>query len=353
MPFWSSGGWFADSIGLIQSVQDVHLHQKKYIHTPQTKVLELVVATLAGLEHLQDISLSAHPLDRDQAVAAAWEQPAWADYSGAIRTLSALNWEEARAVARVLDQVSQPLIQSELDLLRVQRQRLRYDGGLPGLPVSNTSRTYPNVAFGHMDDEIHLGYQAAVVSLQSPTYQRLWLSTAHHPGDTVSCTQAEALVCVAEARTGCRPRRHTDLQQRIEAFVQRMETTQQRLRKQQEALHQAHDRLTEACQQAQERQITLAELEERYQVAPTSRETDRSVGRSPQALGYSPATQSESGACRSRYVTAGREDPHAVERAARGSGASPALSGSFRAGQCDQPSAGRSRVPSGCWLWHV
>ncbi|HUE98597.1 MAG TPA: hypothetical protein VMN99_05045 [Anaerolineales bacterium] len=45
-----------------------------------------------------------------------------------------------------------------------------------------------------MSDEIRLGYQAGVVSLQSPTYGRLWLSVEHQAGDTVSCTQAEALV---------------------------------------------------------------------------------------------------------------------------------------------------------------
>jgi hypothetical protein len=45
-----------------------------------------------------------------------------------------------------------------------------------------------------MDDAIRLGYQAALVSLVSPTYGRLWLAVEHHPGDTVACTQAEALV---------------------------------------------------------------------------------------------------------------------------------------------------------------
>ncbi len=80
--------------------------------------------------------------------------------------------------------------------------QLQYDGDLTGLPVSNASRTYPNAAYGHMADEIRLGYQAGVVSLQSPTYGRLWLSVEHHAGDTVSCTQAEALVLVAEKQTG-------------------------------------------------------------------------------------------------------------------------------------------------------
>jgi hypothetical protein len=265
--FLVAWGWFAEHIGLIQSLQGIHLHQKKYTHTPQTKVLEFLVAILAGLEHLQDISLSAHPLDLDQAVAEAWGQPSWADYSGVSRTLSALDWSEAHDVAQALEQVSQPLIQSELDVLRSRGQRLQFDGDLTGLPVSNNSRTYPHAAFGHMDDEIRLGYQAAVVSLECPTYRRLWLSIAHHPGDTVSCTQAEALVLAAEARTGLRPRRRTELlRQRIKAFEQRMETTQQRRLAQQEAVCLAHSRLAEARQQAQERKVTLANLEEAYRL---------------------------------------------------------------------------------------
>jgi hypothetical protein len=239
--------------------------------------LEFLVAVLAGTKHLQDISLAAHPLDMDQTVAAAWGQPGWADYSGVSRTVSALNWAEARDVARVLEGVSRPLIQAELNGLRSRSQRLRFDGDLTGLPVSNSSRTYPNAAFGHMDAEIRLGYQAAVVSLESPTYERLWLSIAHHPGDTVSCTQAEALVLAAERRTGLRPRRRTDLlSQRIAAFEQRMDTTRQRWLGQQEAVRTAHERLAEARRQAQERQALLIDLEEDYRVRqreerPTSR----------------------------------------------------------------------------------
>lgn len=267
--FLVAWGWFAEHIGLVQALQDIPLRQKKYTHTPQTKVVEFLVAILAGLEHLQDISLSAHPLDLDQAVAEAWGQPGWADYSGVSRTLSSLNWDEAHAWAQVLEQVSQPLIQSELDVLRSRHQRLRFDGDLTGLPVSNSSRTYPHAAFGHMDAEIRLGYQAAVVSLDSPTYRRLWLSAAHHPGDTVSCTQAEALVLAAEARTGLRPLRRTDLlSQRIEAFERQTETTRQRWLIQQAAVQKAHDRLAEACRQVPERQAILADLEESYRVRP-------------------------------------------------------------------------------------
>ena len=94
--FLVAWGWFAEQIGLIQKLQAVSLKQKPYHHRPQTKVLEFLVAILAGLPHLQDISLAAHPLDKDQAVAQAWAQPAWADYSGVSRTLSGLSWQEVR-----------------------------------------------------------------------------------------------------------------------------------------------------------------------------------------------------------------------------------------------------------------
>ena len=265
--FLVAWGWFGEIIGLIRALQDVPLHQKKYTHTPQTKVIEFLVAILGGTEHLQDISLAAHPLDIDRAVAEAWGQAGWADYSGVSRTLSSLSWDEVHALAQALEQVEQPLIQSELNVLRSQNQRLRYDGDLTGLPVSSSSRTYPNAAFGHMDDEVRLGYQAAVVSLESPTYRRLWLSAAHHPGDTVSCTQAEALVSAAEARTGLRPRRRTDLLgQRIETFARQTEATQRRLLIQQENVHKARDRLAQARQQTLERQAILTDLEESYRV---------------------------------------------------------------------------------------
>jgi len=264
--FLVAWGWFAEHIGLIQAIQSVPLRQKTYKHSPHTKVLEFLVALLGGLPYLQDISRAAHPLDQDQAVAQAWQQAAWADYSGVSRTLSALSMAEAQALVRAVEQVEQPLLDAELARLRWQGERIVYDGDLTGLPVSASSRTYPNAAFGYMDDEICLGYQAAVVSFQSPTYRRLWLSGQAHPGDTVSCTQAEALVLAAEARTGLRPRRRTELlKKRIEAFEQTMQTTQQRLTTQTETVSRAQERLAAARQQVAERQKRLAELEALYQ----------------------------------------------------------------------------------------
>ena len=275
--FLVAWGWFAEQIGLIQHLQAVSLKQKHYHHRPHTKVLEFLVAILAGLPHLQDISLAAHPLDKDQAVAHAWAQPAWADYSGVSRTLRGLSWEEVRQIVQVLEQVSHPYLTAELQALRTSGNRVCLDGDLTGIPVSNTSRTYPHAAFGHMDDDIRLGYQAGVVSLQSPTYGRLWLSVAHHPGDTVSCTQAEALVLAAEARLHLRPRRRTDLlRQRMAAFEQQVAQTAARVDLQRQALQQARQRLAEAEQQVQECQQQVAALEQDYQSRqrqerPTSR----------------------------------------------------------------------------------
>lgn len=115
-------GWFAEHIGLIEQLESVPLKQKHYHHKPQTKVLEFLVAILAGLRRLQDISRTAHPLDQDQAVAEAWGQPAWVDYSGVSRTLSRVSWAEARQIAAVLDQVSQPYLDAEVKRLHGQGQ---------------------------------------------------------------------------------------------------------------------------------------------------------------------------------------------------------------------------------------
>jgi hypothetical protein len=243
-------GHFAQEIGLISGIEAVKLSQKVCEHTPQAKVIEFLVAILSGAKYLQDISRAAHPLDKDLAVAEAWGQAKWADYTGISRTLKQLSWAEVRAIVAVLEEVGQPFVQSELKLLRSLKQALQYDGDLTGLPVSNTSRTYPNAAYGHMSDEIRLGYQAGVVSLQSPTYGRLWLSVEHHAGDTVSCTQAEALVLAAEKRSGQRPKRRTELlQKRIEDFIKSREPAEKRLSSQQAALAVAEQAKVDASSQ--------------------------------------------------------------------------------------------------------
>ena len=150
-------GQFAQSIGLIQMVESVPLHQKTVTHRPQTKILEFFVAILAGLEYLKDLSRSAHPIDQDRAVAQAWRQSAGADYSGLSRTLTALHQEEAEQVAGVLDELTQPILAGEVMKALQRAGRLTYDGDLTGRPVSNSSTSYSNAGYGHMDDAIRLG----------------------------------------------------------------------------------------------------------------------------------------------------------------------------------------------------
>lgn len=264
--FLVAWGQFAQETGLVKALEAVPLKQKAYRHKPQTKVLEFLVALMSGLRQLQEISLAAHPLERDQTVAEAWEQPAWADYTGISRTLSGLSWKEAEALVAALETVSQPFVAQEVREVRCQGERLRLDGDLTGLPVSATSTSYPNAAFGHMNAEVRLGYQAGVVSLVSPTYGRLWLSVAHHPGDTVSCTQAENLVLAAEARLGLRPQRRTDLlQERIQALEAAGQPAKARLVVQQAALENAEQRLSETQAELLEWQALLRELEQVYQ----------------------------------------------------------------------------------------
>ena len=110
MLFWRPGR-FVDHIGLPQRFEALHSKQKHYHHTPQTKVLEFLVSVLGWLAAPAGMSLAAHPLDKDQAVAEAWGQPGWADYSGVSRTLSSLSWEEARQIVHILDEISQSYIE--------------------------------------------------------------------------------------------------------------------------------------------------------------------------------------------------------------------------------------------------
>ncbi len=257
-------GQYAHCIGLIRAIEAIPLHQKAVTHRPQTKVLEFLVAVLGGFEYLKDISLSAHPLDCDQVVARAWGQPGWADHSGVSRTLTSLSATEAQQIVLALESVSQPLIDKEV-VLAWATGRLELDADLSPRPVSDTSRTYPGAAFGHMSDHIGLGYQAAVVSMTSVTYGRLGLSVVPHPGNTVSCTQAAALVLAAERRIGRRPWRRTDL------LVQRIHDMQavraglvQKVTAAQERLTQAQAELSQVQQQVADRQQEVQTLQTAY-----------------------------------------------------------------------------------------
>jgi hypothetical protein len=258
-------GVFAQCLGLIEQLEAIPLRQKSVDHSPQSKVIEFLVANLAGLAHLKEVSLASHPLDQDRVVAEAWGQTGWADYSGVSRTLAALNQEETEAILQVLGEISAPFLDREVTLALQRDGRLVLDGDLSGRPVSDTSQTYPQAAFGHMDDQVHLGYQAALVSLQSPTYGRLWLSVSQHPGDTVSCTEAEPMLKRSEAILGRRPRRRVELLARrlegLEHLVPQLEAGTQEAR---QCLEKEQGRLSRIHQEVALSQTNLAALEPLY-----------------------------------------------------------------------------------------
>ncbi len=243
-------GLFARQIGLVEKLQTLCLPQRKRDHTPQTKLIQFLVAILNGCEYLQDMSKGPHPLVKDPAVAEAWGQPGWADYSGVSRTLKACTSENVQDLVAVLNTVSQPFVDREVTLALRDIGLLVYDGDLTCRSVSNTSTTYAGAAFGWMSDEVGLGFQAAVVTLRSPTYGRLILSGEHHPGDVVSATQAEALVRAAEARTGVRPQRHPELlAERITQHQQTLAEMAVHLQRSETAVTAATARLAQVEQQ--------------------------------------------------------------------------------------------------------
>ena len=123
-------------------------------------------------------------------------------------------------------------------LLRSQRQRIRLDGDLTGIPVSNTSQTYPNAAFGHMDDEIRLGIPGGSGQLWKARRMVAYgYLCAHHPGDTVSCTQAEALSWPPKLAQDCVPRGALNYSASAFRLVeQQMAETKQRRETQEQAL---------------------------------------------------------------------------------------------------------------------
>jgi hypothetical protein len=259
-------GLFARQIGLVERLEQVPVSQRSRTHTPQTKLIQFLVAILGGCAYLQDMSGGPHPLDRDQAVAEAWGQPAWADYSGVSRTLNACTAETVAAIREAVARVSGPFIDQEVVLSLRDQGILIYDGDLTGRPISSSSTTYEGAAFGWMDDAVQLGYQAALVSMHSPTYGRIWLSVTPHPGDTVSSSQAEALVRAAEARTGVRPRRRTDLlAKRIQQQEVQVGQAQDRLNGQQVRYQQAWQRLCDAAQEWRQWQAEVARLVEHAQ----------------------------------------------------------------------------------------
>jgi len=258
-------GQLAHCMGIPQAFAEVPMSQKTVIHTPQSKVLEFLVANLAGVPYAKDISKATQPLDQDQAVAKAWGVDGWADCSGVSRTMHTLTETQGEQYAVIVERALQPWVDEEVQLA-LNQGPIELDGDLSPRPVSNGSKTYPGAEYGYMSDCLQLGYQAAMVSMRSPTYGRLGLSVTHHSGNTVSITQAEGLALEAERSLGRRPMRRTNL---LAQRIQNMEPEQKKrhinVAEAQQKLARTQTTWFEVQTQQGELARKLADLEKDYQ----------------------------------------------------------------------------------------
>jgi hypothetical protein len=264
--FLVAWGEFAHEIGLIQKLRQVAIPQKDVVHLPQAKVLTFFLGTLTGIAHLHDLNDGPHPLAHDGPALRAWGLAAIAHYTGVSRTLACCDEETVTAITQVLHDVSQPFIDREVALVLERKLPLILDLDLAPRRVSNTSTTFPDAQFGWQDDQVGQGYDAALVSLTSLTYDRLFLTGFHYPRNPIALPRLQAMIAAAEARLGRRPRRRPELvRQRLQALAetvtQRQEWFQAQLNRQKEFLAQLDTLPAEVARLEKE----VATLEADYQ----------------------------------------------------------------------------------------
>jgi hypothetical protein len=250
-------GHFARTLGFTKRLADLPIDQKTVVRAPHEKLVELAIGLLSGIEYLSDLSEGSAPLTRDTEVAQAWQVQAMADASGVSRTLAACTPDTVAALQAALDALGQPFLDRAVRDLRQRDETLVLDADLTGRPVSSTSQTFPGAAFGYMDGEIRLGYQLAEICLQTRLFGRQWLCARQHPGDTLSAPCLLDLVCEAERRLGCHPRR------RVELLAQRITAGEQSIASLQASLNQAPPRLSAQLARCEllQQQIQAAEAQ--------------------------------------------------------------------------------------------
>jgi hypothetical protein len=257
-------GEFLQQHGLIRRLMQVPIKQKTRTYAPQTKLVELLVGIMSGLEHLADLNDGPQPLVKDPLVAQAWGQAGFAHYSGVSRTLDCCDAATVAAVEQAITDFSQPFIADTMQALLRRGAPIVYDVDLTGQAVSATSTTYPDAAFGWMNDGLKLGYQLARICVSPTDQPRLWLAGFHHPGNTVSAACLHELVRAAEARTQVRPRRRVELvQQRLADQCASIEHTHGLI-----AQHQMTVERLQATQQRLHRQIAQTPLAEKEALSP-------------------------------------------------------------------------------------
>jgi hypothetical protein len=205
-------GYFAQALELVTRLAGVPIEQRKGAGCgPQTKLIEFLVGILGGIEYLQDLNKSDHPIATDSTVVEAWAQEVFVHYSGVSRTLDASDEETLLAVVEVLQSVSRPFIDAAVMETIQQEEQVVIDVDLTGREVSATSTDYQDADFGWMDDEVKKGYQAAVTSLVCERWKRLMLTLQRYTGRTNSAECLQAAVQAVEQLLRIRPRRRVEL----------------------------------------------------------------------------------------------------------------------------------------------
>jgi hypothetical protein len=206
-------GQFAQHLGLVELLEAVPIAQKTLDHRPLTKLIQLLIGILAGLDYLQDLGDAPDPLSGDTAVMRAWRQHAFADYSRVSRTLAAADAATLHALVSALQQVSRAFVEQEVLAIVRTGQPLHVDIDLTGRPLSPTSTSYPDAAFGSLDDALSKGGEAAISSLSGGPTGRLLLSSQRYDRRAKSAECLRAAIQAVEQVLGCRPRRRSALVQ--------------------------------------------------------------------------------------------------------------------------------------------
>jgi len=241
-------GEFLQQHGLLERLRQIPVPQKAHDFDPQDKLIEFLAGIMSGMEHLQDLNYGPRPLAKDTAVAQAWGVEGFAHFTTVGRTLAACDDQTVAATEAAITAFSRPFAQTTVHELLRRGQPLIYDLDLTGQAISSTSTTFPDAAFGWMNDQVRLGYQLARVSLTACAGERIWLAGFHHPGDSVSSACLKELIRAAEVQTGVHPRRQPErVSQRIaaqQAVVARTRRLVDQHQTKLERLRQTHTTLT-------------------------------------------------------------------------------------------------------------
>jgi hypothetical protein len=247
---------FAYEIGLVQKLAQVPMPEKSVVHTPQAKALAFLLGILIGITHLRDLNERHHPLAHDIPVLQAWGLASLAHYTGISRTAASLDDATIAAITDVLNDVSQPFIDQEVQALLKEHLPLILDFDLAPRRVSNTSTTYPGAQYSWQDDRVGLGYDAALVSLASQRYGRLFLTGFHYPRNPIALPRLQQMVLTTEARLCRRPRRRPEL------IKKRLKPAREKLEQRQRWLQDQLDRKKALLDQLDTLPVEIGQLEE-------------------------------------------------------------------------------------------